>query len=989
MAVARTEPPQGRKFYDFPALEPQLMGRLARGPNHELINSIHKDLEQHRTTFLGPFGQRPIIHADHIASGQSLGFVESIIQKQVLPYYGNTHTSTSVTSLQTSMFRHEARDTIRNACHASEEDAVIFAGHGCTGAVHKLIDALGLRGRKEQIVVFVSGMEHHSNLLPWRDLGAQMVYISENDEGQLDLNGLESALRRHANSSSRLIGCFCAASNVTGVLNDDLAITVLLHRYGALAFWDYATAAPYLEVNMNPKVPFDVENLCYKDAVYFSLHKFMGGVQTPGILIAKKKLFVSNQPNGAGGGSVFFVKEDAHRYLKDPEVREEGGTPAIVESIRGGVVMKLKDTVTTGYIIQRELELMNKAFQRLKSMPNLALLGSQTQPRLAILSLLIRHGNGYLHHNFVASLLNDVFGIQSRGGCACAGPYAQRLLGINPKLAEAFEEALLEDDRLDRHHLRRGQAEYSSYEILRPGFTRLNLPWTSSEEEIDFILDALAFIAEHGWKLLPLYCMNFESGDWKHHFFSGYSERKWLGDIDFQAYLSPNIMNEQKTVPISYQKILSEAKKLIEVSLKQCLSLTLGNQAIIFDKVKHLRWFLLPAEAQDLLRGNQVLEFKSPFHVCHYENQSSSTVRDINNIGSYSPAFSPGEKIKAILSQAGEVSKWLPLQNDNHTDNGHQQTETLPPQSDVKESNSIRAEVKCSNDLCVLTQERPPIPKLKVKSIWRPPTKDIFKPFLEAVETFEMIRDGDRVLVCLSGGKDSLTLLHTMKQFQYYGKKNGIQFDLGAVTVDPLSSAYDPRPLIPYLEELKIPYLYEEQAIMEQALAADCSSICAFCSRMKRGRIYASARREKYNVLAMGQHLDDLAESFLMSVFHNGRLRTMKANYTVKEGDLRVIRPFAFVREKQLRTFAETQKLPVIPENCPACFESPKERHRMKQLLAQQEILFPKLYWSLKSAMMPIMNIRKTGLESTIFGRHLLKMKENPDVNDISDDEEC
>jgi len=288
-----------------------------------------------------------------------------------------------------------------------------------------------------------------------------------------------------------------------------------------------------------------------------------------------------------------------------------------------------------------------------------------------------------------------------------------------------------------------------------------------------------------------------------------------------------------------------------------------------------------------------------------------------------------------------------------------------------------------SIDACILTKRSENPPALKVKARWRPPTKDIFKPFLEAIETFEMIKPGDRVLVCLSGGKDSLTLLHTMKQYQYYTK---MAFDLGAMTIDPLSSAYDPRPLIPYLKELNVPYLYEEQDIMRAAKEANCTSICAFCSRMKRGRMYAAARRDKYNVLALGQHLDDLAESFLMSLFHNGRLRTMKANYTVQEGDLRIVRPFVYVREKQLRQFAEEQKLPVIPENCPACFENPKERHRTKQLLAQQELLFPKLYWSLKSAMYPVMNIRATGVESAVFGKN---GKSNDDFNaENGEDEE-
>lgn len=240
----------------------------------------------------------------------------------------------------------------------------------------------------------------------------------------------------------------------------------------------------------------------------------------------------------------------------------------------------------------------------------------------------------------------------------------------------------------------------------------------------------------------------------------------------------------------------------------------------------------------------------------------------------------------------------------------------------------------------------------------------------QALEEYDMIHDGDRVMVCLSGGKDSLSLLHALRQYQFYSRSKGINFELGAATVDPQSQGYDPKPLVQYLAALAVPYFFEEQGIIQQAAQLTvCESICSFCSRMKRGRLYACARRGGYNVLAMGQHLDDLAESFLMSAFHNGLLRTMKANYTVLEGDLRVIRPLVYVREKELRNFAEKVKLPVIAENCPACFEAPKERHRTKQLLAAQEILFPGLYHSLLTAMKPLMARDRVGLESS-------KMKE-------------
>ncbi|KAI0214717.1 tRNA-cytidine(32) 2-sulfurtransferase [Lamellibrachia satsuma] len=201
----------------------------------------------------------------------------------------------------------------------------------------------------------------------------------------------------------------------------------------------------------------------------------------------------------------------------------------------------------------------------------------------------------------------------------------------------------------------------------------------------------------------------------------------------------------------------------------------------------------------------------------------------------------------------------------------------------------------------------------------------------------------------------------------------GINFEFGCVTIDPDSSAYDPQPLKPYLAKLGVPYFYEQQSILEAAqnLPYECASICSFCSRMKRGCIYACARREGYNVLALGQHLDDLAESFLMSVFHNGILRTMKAHYTVQEGDLRVIRPFVFVRERDLKAFAQQKHLPVIYENCPACFEAPKERQRIKQLLATQELQHPRLFHSILSAMKPIMGFNKTGINLKNLVRQL------------------
>jgi selenocysteine lyase/cysteine desulfurase/tRNA(Ile)-lysidine synthase TilS/MesJ len=909
---------------------------------------------------------------------------------KVLPWYGNTHTTTSTTAHQTTLYRHEARSEVRNVVNASEHDAVLFSGSGCTGAVHLLVNALGLNTRRGKVIALVGVTEHHSNLLPWREAGAEMIVVPEDEYGRLDTEFLEEKLieissRKH-DSSTLVVGCFCAASNITGIVNDDLFITALLHKFGALSFWDYATAAPYLNIDMNPIVSGDVAGLLAKDAIYFSMHKFVGGVQTPGVLVVKKKLFRNVVPLcGGGGGTVFFVDADNHRYLKDSELREESGTPAVVESIRAGLVIQLKGFVGVDYIRQRDEELVAKARRALLEEDNLGVLGNFADlPRLPVLSFVVKHAeSGYLlHHNFICALLNDLFGLQLRGGCACAGPHAQNVLGLSQDLVRSYERVLLEDPRLDRAHLRRGHSEYSSFEVLRPGFARLNLPWFASDEEVDFVLEAVRLVARDGWKFLPLYRFNNETGDWKHHANLEFKERKWLGNISYSDG-SFSFTDKHAQPPsvdgVNYSAALEEARKWLSNSeaSRMALRANVPEQEIIFDEgnMRELRWFLLPSEAKAFLLKQKSATFRPP----PFTPKTYARLEDrqgLSTVGSYAKKCVASDKLTALLRSGVESVR----QVNGSVFQPKNEVEASSAEDEVSKSNLLGAAADVTSgevdvSACLRSVKRDPLPLVagQVKCHWHSPPKEIFRPFLEAIEDFDMIREGDRVLVCLSGGKDSLSLLHTLRQYKFYASKNKDSsqrksFEIGAVTVDPLSPSYDPRPLIPYLEQLGVHYLYEEQDIMAQAKKIEASSICAFCSRMKRGRIYAAARRERYNILAFGQHLDDLAESFLMSVFHNGRLRTMKANYLVKEGDLRVIRPFAYVREKQLRLFAESSKLPVIAENCPACFENPKERHRTKQLLAQQELLFPKLYSSLRSALKPVMSISKTGIEGVIFG---------------------
>lgn len=590
-------------------------------------------------------------------------------------------------------------------------------------------------------------------------------------------------------------------------------------------------------------------------------------------------------------------------------MREEGGTPSIIGAIRCGLVFQLKAAVDQEFLSSKDEKLCRKMWSAWQGVTNLVVLGNRNVRRLPIVSFLIRHPETglFLHHNFVCTLLNDIYGIQARGGCACAGPYAQDLLGIDENLATRYEELLAENSQLDRTHLRR-YLEHSDREVLRPGFVRLNLAFYMPETLVDFVLEAVRQVACHGWKLLPQYNFNPETGEWKHSMHQVFKDRRWLGSISYKegrfVYRDPEGENERPSTAGSWQDVLNEASIIFEGATKAGLRAQLADQSLMFDaEAAELRWFLLPSEAKQLLEGTQV-----PLRDCPF----------------------------------------------------------APPEPGMRK----HLEVQQRGQSCQISAKSPCLQSEPLSSRhfrWHAPPRNIFKPFLKAVNEFNMIADGDRVLVCLSGGKDSLSLLHTLRQYQFCFRKKGKKFDLGAVTVDPGSSLYDPSPLKKYLQLLGVPYFYEEQCIAEQASALpECTSICSFCSRMKRGRIYACARREGYNVLALGQHLDDLAESFLMTVFHNGRLRTMKANYKVREGDLRVTRPFVYVREKNLRKFADEKKLPVIAENCPACFEAPKERHRVKQLLAAQEILFPKLYASLKSAMHPLMAINRTGIESAL-----------------------
>ncbi len=475
-----------------------------------LIATVRSSVIGASETIDGPFGRRPVIYADYTASGRALTFIEDYLRDAVLPLYANTHTESSQTGRHTTMLREEARALVAAGVGATDEHAVLFCGSGATGAIDKLVGVLGLRVPctlddryhfTEQIpceqrpVVFIGPYEHHSNELPWRESIADVVTIDEDSDGHVDLAHLHRELERYADRPL-LIGSFSAASNVTGILTDVASIATMLHEFGALSFWDYAAAAPYVQIEMSSAAE---GNLAYLDAVFISPHKMVGGPGTPGVLVARRELFANRVPDVPGGGTVRFVAAETHEYLPDIEAREEGGTPAIVDSIRAGLVFQLRDAVGVDTIRDHEERFARAAIESWETNPAIDVLGSHDVDRLSIVSFIVRHGDRALHHNFVVAVLNDVFGIQSRGGCSCAGPYGHRLLAIEPDESARFQREIA-----------RGS------EGIKPGWARVNFNYFFDRETFDYIVDAVHLVATSGWRMLPWYTFDPSSGLWRH-----------------------------------------------------------------------------------------------------------------------------------------------------------------------------------------------------------------------------------------------------------------------------------------------------------------------------------------------------------------------------------------------------------------------------------------------------------------------------------------
>lgn len=421
-----------------------------------------------------PFGTKKLIYADYTASGRALRQVEEFVSTRVLPYYANSHSENSFCGAYTTGLREEARRVIARETNAGPGCSVIFTGSGATSAVNRLAALSGIAdaANRARPAVFIGPYEHHSNILPWRESGAEVIEIDEAPEGGPDLAMLEAELTARADGRL-LVGSFSAASNVSGILTDADAVTRLLKQHSALAFWDYAGAGPYVRIDMTPGKGLE------KDAVFLSPHKFPGGPGASGVLVIRDAAVRATRPTWPGGGSVAYVSPWSHDYLPSVIEREEAGTPNIVGDIRAALAFLVKAAVGQDFITRRDRELKERAEAVWRGNPRLRLLGAGKSNRLPIFSLAVRDGDGgYIHHQLFTRMLSDVTGVQARGGCVCAGPYGHRLLHVGRERSEAIRGAIL-----------------AGREIEKPGWVRLNFSYLMDDATADHVIDSVDMLA--------------------------------------------------------------------------------------------------------------------------------------------------------------------------------------------------------------------------------------------------------------------------------------------------------------------------------------------------------------------------------------------------------------------------------------------------------------------------------------------------------------
>ncbi len=453
--------------------------------------------------FESPFGRQRIIYADWTASGRMFGPIEKMLSEEIAPFVGNTHTETSVTGTTMTHAYHEAMHRIKTHLHASTNDAIICYGAGMTGVVNKFQRILGLRVHEkfldrvklpeaERPIVFVTHMEHHSNQTSWIESVAEVRVIQADAEGLVDLSHLAALLHEYRARPVK-IAAVTSCSNVTGILTPYHAIAGLMHRAGGVCFVDFAASAPYIAIDMHPAARPDE----FLDAIYFSPHKFLGGPGTSGVLVFNKKLYTNRVPDNPGGGTVDWTNPwGGHKYFDDIEAREDGGTPGFTQAIRTALCVRLKEAMGVENMLRREHELIDLVWDRLKAIPGLHLLAGQHRERLAVISFYIDE----LHYNLAVRLLNDRYGIQTRGGCSCAGTYGHYLLHVSRQHSKSITDRIDTGDKTEK-----------------PGWIRLSLHPTTTNDEAERIVAAIVELAVHHREWASDYHYDSATNEFTHH----------------------------------------------------------------------------------------------------------------------------------------------------------------------------------------------------------------------------------------------------------------------------------------------------------------------------------------------------------------------------------------------------------------------------------------------------------------------------------------
>lgn len=476
-----------------------------------------------------PFGERPLVYADYTASGRGLISIERYISK-ILRYYANTHTEDDFTGKTMTQLLSDAEKSIKKSVNAGPNGKIIFTESGTTGGIVKLLQILGVywppatRQRVSDIlksclkrnpngincnqalhdymhgvkpIVFVGPYEHHSNEILWRQTLCEIIEIPMNANAELDLEVLDTLVGKPEYKKRLKIGSFSAASNVSGLLTPVYDVARIMHRHGGLACFDFAACAPYLIIDMN----HDTD--AYFDAVYLSPHKFLGGPGTSGILVFNAGIYpITLPPTVPGGGTVHYVSPKKEEYVRDIETREKPGTPGILQALRIALAFQLKEKVGMDVIENLELYYYQKVMAEFKDDPRIIFYGAlEPEKKIPIIPFNVVHKDRILHPRFVTRLINDLFGIQTRAGCSCAGPYGHYLMNISQETSDYYRCLITN----------------ASYNGIKPGWVRLNLHYAMEESEVDYLINALRFVLEHAYKFLQIYEFDIESGAWNHH----------------------------------------------------------------------------------------------------------------------------------------------------------------------------------------------------------------------------------------------------------------------------------------------------------------------------------------------------------------------------------------------------------------------------------------------------------------------------------------